>query len=236
MRLIGRSRRSRPTGGRVRHRSRTPALTLSFGWRGERAQGSRFLRSFRRIRRWHTSSSMPLEAGVRRDPERRRPESGHLQALGLDARCGRYLALPARLVDAATEHVQEEVFVVLEGQATLRLGEPAEAVDLVRGSVVVVEPGTPIQVANRGDEDATVFIIGAPPDQVARTTFRTPSSAWGTRTDPSRSRCRPGRRHGLEGAARPHDESGSGAARVQPRECDATSGTAEAAPRVPRSR
>jgi mannose-6-phosphate isomerase-like protein (cupin superfamily) len=63
------------------------------------------------------------------------------------------------------EHVQEEVFVVLEGRATLFLGEPAEALDLATGSVAVVEPGTPIQVANRSDEDVTVFIIGAPPEQ-----------------------------------------------------------------------
>jgi len=62
------------------------------------------------------------------------------------------------------ERVQEEVFVVLEGRATLFLGEPAEALDLATGSVAVVEPGTPLQVANRGDEDATVFIVGAPPD------------------------------------------------------------------------
>jgi mannose-6-phosphate isomerase-like protein (cupin superfamily) len=63
------------------------------------------------------------------------------------------------------ERVQEELFVVLEGRATLFLGEPAEAVDLASGSVAVVEPGTPIQVANRSDEDATVFIIGAPPEE-----------------------------------------------------------------------
>jgi quercetin dioxygenase-like cupin family protein len=63
------------------------------------------------------------------------------------------------------EHVQEEVFVVLGGRLTLFLGEPAEPVDLETGSLAVVEPGTPIQVANRGDEDATVFIVGAPPDQ-----------------------------------------------------------------------
>jgi quercetin dioxygenase-like cupin family protein len=63
------------------------------------------------------------------------------------------------------EQVQEEVFVVLEGQATLFLGEPPEPVELATGSVAVVEPGTPIQVANPGAEDATVLIIGAPPDQ-----------------------------------------------------------------------
>jgi mannose-6-phosphate isomerase-like protein (cupin superfamily) len=63
------------------------------------------------------------------------------------------------------ELVQEEVFVVLEGTATLYLGDPAEAIDLPRGSVAVVDPGTPVQVANRGDEDTTVFIVGAPPEQ-----------------------------------------------------------------------
>jgi quercetin dioxygenase-like cupin family protein len=62
-----------------------------------------------------------------------------------------------------SEPVQEEVFVVLEGRATLFLGDPAEAVELAAGSVAVVEPGTAIQVANRSGEDATVFIVGAPP-------------------------------------------------------------------------
>jgi quercetin dioxygenase-like cupin family protein len=63
------------------------------------------------------------------------------------------------------EHVQEEVFVVLEGTATLYLGDPAEAVELPRGSVAVVEPGTAVQVANLAEEDMTVFIVGAPPEQ-----------------------------------------------------------------------
>jgi mannose-6-phosphate isomerase-like protein (cupin superfamily) len=72
---------------------------------------------------------------------------------------------PGSLGRRHAEHVQEEIFVVLEGAATLYLGEPAEAVDLPRGSVAVVEPGTPVQVANRGDEDVTIFIVGAPPEQ-----------------------------------------------------------------------
>jgi quercetin dioxygenase-like cupin family protein len=63
------------------------------------------------------------------------------------------------------EQVQEEVFVVLEGRPTLFLGEPAEAVELATGSVAVVEPGTPIQVANAREDDATVLIVGAPPDE-----------------------------------------------------------------------
>lgn len=63
------------------------------------------------------------------------------------------------------EHVQEEVFVVLEGTVTLFLGDPAEPVKLPAGSVAVVEPGTALQVSNQGEEDATIFIIGAPPEQ-----------------------------------------------------------------------
>jgi uncharacterized cupin superfamily protein len=61
------------------------------------------------------------------------------------------------------ERVQEEAFVALEGDATLLLGEPPERVALPRGSVAVVQPGTPLQVRNESDADAVVLIVGAPP-------------------------------------------------------------------------
>jgi mannose-6-phosphate isomerase-like protein (cupin superfamily) len=63
------------------------------------------------------------------------------------------------------ERVQEEVFVVVEGTATLYLDDPPEAFELPRGSVAVVEAGTAVQVANLGNEDMAVFIVGAPPEQ-----------------------------------------------------------------------
>ena len=63
------------------------------------------------------------------------------------------------------EHVQEEVFVVLEGIATLIFGDPPKRVELRAGSVAVVEPGTAIQVSNASDEDVAIFIVGAPPEQ-----------------------------------------------------------------------
>ena len=63
------------------------------------------------------------------------------------------------------ERVQEEVVVVLEGTATLYLGDPAEAFELAHGSVAVVEAGTALQLANLGNEDVAVFIVGAPPEQ-----------------------------------------------------------------------
>ena len=61
------------------------------------------------------------------------------------------------------EHVQEELFVVLEGTGTMLLGDPAERVELPRGSVCAVEPGTPLQVRNEGDADLLLLIVGAPP-------------------------------------------------------------------------
>jgi mannose-6-phosphate isomerase-like protein (cupin superfamily) len=61
------------------------------------------------------------------------------------------------------EHVQEEVFVVLEGRLTLMLGEPPVPNELGRGDVAVVPSGTPLQVRNDGDEELLLFSSGAPP-------------------------------------------------------------------------
>ena len=61
------------------------------------------------------------------------------------------------------ELVQEELFVVLEGTATLLLGEPGELIDLPSGSVAVVAPHTPLQLLNDRAEGTVVLIVGAPP-------------------------------------------------------------------------
>jgi mannose-6-phosphate isomerase-like protein (cupin superfamily) len=58
---------------------------------------------------------------------------------------------------------QEEVFVVLEGTATVHLGDPPERHEVRRGGVLVVESGTILQLSNSGDEDLVLFIYGAPP-------------------------------------------------------------------------
>jgi uncharacterized cupin superfamily protein len=63
------------------------------------------------------------------------------------------------------EHVQEEMFVVLEGTATLLLGDPPDRVELPRGSVAVVETGTALQLCNESDAEIVVLIVGAPPEQ-----------------------------------------------------------------------
>jgi mannose-6-phosphate isomerase-like protein (cupin superfamily) len=61
------------------------------------------------------------------------------------------------------DHAQEEVFVVLDGTLTVDLGEPPERHELARGSVLVVETGTVLQLRNAGDEQLVLFIYGAPP-------------------------------------------------------------------------
>ena len=63
------------------------------------------------------------------------------------------------------DHAQEEVFVVVSGTLTMLLGEPPERFDLPPTSVVAVEPMTPLQVRNEGDEELVLFIYGAPPEQ-----------------------------------------------------------------------
>lgn len=61
------------------------------------------------------------------------------------------------------DKAQEEVFVVLDGTLTVDLGKPPERHELERGSVVVVQPGTILQLRNAGDEELVLFIYGAPP-------------------------------------------------------------------------
>lgn len=63
--------------------------------------------------------------------------------------------------------IQEEVFVVLDGTLTIHMGEGdvPERHELAKGSVLVVQPGTALQLSNRGDEELHLFIYGAPPER-----------------------------------------------------------------------
>jgi mannose-6-phosphate isomerase-like protein (cupin superfamily) len=63
------------------------------------------------------------------------------------------------------DKAQEEVFVVISGTLTMLLGEPPERVDVGPGSVVAVEPGTPLQARNESNEELVLYIYGAPPEQ-----------------------------------------------------------------------
>ena len=63
------------------------------------------------------------------------------------------------------ERVQEEIFVVLEGTATMALGDPPQRVELAAGSAVIVEPGTPLQQRNESARDTVILAIGAPREE-----------------------------------------------------------------------
>jgi quercetin dioxygenase-like cupin family protein len=59
---------------------------------------------------------------------------------------------------------QEETFVVLAGTLSIYLGEPPERHDVPTGALVHVEPGTPLQAANHGEDELVVYAYGTPPE------------------------------------------------------------------------
>ena len=63
--------------------------------------------------------------------------------------------------------IQEEVFVVLDGTLTIHMGEgdEPERHELAKGSVLVVQAGTALQLSNRQDGELHLFILGAPPER-----------------------------------------------------------------------
>lgn len=65
------------------------------------------------------------------------------------------------------DQVQEETFVVLGGTLTIHMGEDGnvERHELAQGSVLVVQPGTALQLSNAHDEELALFIVGAPPER-----------------------------------------------------------------------
>ncbi|MGH3071989.1 MAG: cupin domain-containing protein [Gaiellaceae bacterium] len=71
--------------------------------------------------------------------------------------------------------IQEEVFVVMEGTLTIHMGEgdAPERHELAKGSVLVVQPGTALQLSNRHESELRLFIVGAPPER-GETTFLDP--------------------------------------------------------------
>jgi mannose-6-phosphate isomerase-like protein (cupin superfamily) len=61
------------------------------------------------------------------------------------------------------DHAQEEVFVVVSGSFAFLVGDPPERVEAPPGTVVRMEIGTPFQIRNDAEEEATLFAYGAPP-------------------------------------------------------------------------
>jgi mannose-6-phosphate isomerase-like protein (cupin superfamily) len=83
------------------------------------------------------------------------------------SRANLYRYPPGAVGRRHSDPVQEEVFVVLDGTLTIHMGEgeAPERHELARGSVLVVQPGTVLQLSNRGDDELRLFIYGAPPER-----------------------------------------------------------------------
>jgi mannose-6-phosphate isomerase-like protein (cupin superfamily) len=112
------------------------------------------------------ATKLSFEERPARDGEQPRSAADLTDALALQQSRARLWRYPAHSTGRRhADHAQEEVFVVLSGTMTMLLGDPPERVDLGPGSVVAVEPLTALQVRNETDEELTLFIYGAPPEQ-----------------------------------------------------------------------
>jgi quercetin dioxygenase-like cupin family protein len=60
--------------------------------------------------------------------------------------------------------IQEETFVALRGTLSMYLGEPPERHEVPVGGLIHVEPGTPLQTVNHGDDELWVYAYGTPPE------------------------------------------------------------------------
>jgi quercetin dioxygenase-like cupin family protein len=58
--------------------------------------------------------------------------------------------------------LQEETFVVLGARCRCTSATRRSARDVPAGGLIHVEPGTPLQAANHGDEDLVVYAYGTP--------------------------------------------------------------------------
>lgn len=59
---------------------------------------------------------------------------------------------------------QEETFVVLAGTLSMYLDDPPERHDVPAGGLIHVEPRTPLQTVNHGDEELVLYVYGTPPE------------------------------------------------------------------------
>lgn len=83
------------------------------------------------------------------------------------SRANLFLYPPGAVGRRHIDSVQEEVFVVLDGTLTIHMGDgdDPERHELAQGSVLVVQPGTALQLSNRQADELRLFIVGAPPEQ-----------------------------------------------------------------------
>jgi mannose-6-phosphate isomerase-like protein (cupin superfamily) len=52
----------------------------------------------------------------------------------------------------------------LSGTLSMYVGDPPERVYVPVGGLIHIEPGTPLQTVNHGDEELVVYAYGTPPE------------------------------------------------------------------------
>ena len=113
---------------------------------------------------WVDADELEHEERPPKPGEAARLAAGLTESLDLKQSRARFWRYPPQTRGRRhADHAQEEVFVVIAGTLTMLLGDPPERIDVGPQSVVAVEPLTPLQVRNEGDEELVLFIYGAPP-------------------------------------------------------------------------
>ena len=106
---------------------------------------------------WETRPTEPGEPGR---------QTGQLsERVGLrHARANLWRYEPGATGRRHRHHSQEETFVVLAGTLSMYVGDPPERQDVPTGGLIHIEPGTPLQAANHGNDDLVVYAYGYPPE------------------------------------------------------------------------
>jgi mannose-6-phosphate isomerase-like protein (cupin superfamily) len=113
--------------------------------------------------RWISVDDLTFAERPPKEGERARLAADLTDAVGLmESRARLWRYPPHSTGRRHQDHAQEEVFVVVSGTMTMLLGDEPERVDLGPGSVVAVQPMTPLQLRNESEEELVVFVYGAP--------------------------------------------------------------------------
>jgi mannose-6-phosphate isomerase-like protein (cupin superfamily) len=113
--------------------------------------------------RWISVDDLTFAERPPKEGERARLAADLTDAVGLmESRARLWRYPPHSTGRRHQDHAQEEVFVVVSGTMTMLLGDEPERVDLGPGSVVAVQPMTPLQLRNESDAELVVFVYGAP--------------------------------------------------------------------------
>ncbi len=114
---------------------------------------------------WATRSSTPPTSTGSRAERAIRASSPSLSDGMTKSRANLFRYPPGAIGRRHSDPIQEEVFVVLDGTLTIHMGEgdePIEQHELAKGSVLIVQPGTALQLSNRHDDELRLFIVRRP--------------------------------------------------------------------------